>query len=233
MTDESYTDYTVQSINDRVVIPPIRGRIKVVWEAVMSRLMQQRKDLMKNGIYEAAVKILVKYGFEAMTMDRVAEEAGVAKGSLYNYFPNKLELLRFVHAKTVEPMHLRATEIVAANQPAADKLEAIFRMWSEHVGKHRGLFHFLFNEYAVQVLLKHEGETKQQDAIEKLAAVIEQGINEGVFRPVAARQYATLIFGAVREMCERLLASEEVFPVEEVVTVAMDFSLHGVARQGN
>jgi len=196
----------------------------------MARLMQQRKDLMKDGIYEAAVATLVEHGFEAMTMDRVANEAGVAKGSLYNYFPNKLELLRFVHDKTVGPLHERVATILGTDQPAVDKLRAIFRTWFQYISEHRGLFHFLFNEYAVHVLLKREGKTSQGNAIRNLTAVIEQGMAEGVFRPVDAGRYAVMLFGVVRETCERQINSHEPLPVDDMLDVAMDFFLHGVGQ---
>jgi len=54
----------------------------------MAQLAERRKELvtglMKDAIYAAAVEILTKQGVDGLTMDRVAETAGVAKGSLYN-----------------------------------------------------------------------------------------------------------------------------------------------------
>lgn len=194
----------------------------------MTRLMQQRKDLMKNSIYEAAVAVLVERGFEATTMDRVAEEAGVAKGSVYNYFPNKVALLQFVHDKTVEPARARVAGIVASDRPAVWKLRASLRAWFQYISEHRGLFHFLFSEYAVHGLLKHERATTHDDAIESLTQVIEQGVAEGVFRPVDVKRYATMLFGGVREACERQLAAEAPFIVDEMLDVALDFFLHGL-----
>src|SRR5258706_12398395 len=43
-------------------------------------------------ILEAARKIFAKKGYEAATVDDVAEAAGVAKGTLYLYFRSKREL---------------------------------------------------------------------------------------------------------------------------------------------
>ncbi len=86
----------------------------------MSRLVEQRKNLMKEGIYEAAVAVLIRDGLEATTMERVAEEAGVAKGSLYNYFENKTDLLEFVHERTIEPLRQGVREAIEERrrQPA-------------------------------------------------------------------------------------------------------------------
>src|SRR5229473_3440185 len=43
-------------------------------------------------ILEAARKIFAKKGYEAATVDDVAEAAGVAKGTLYLYFRSKREI---------------------------------------------------------------------------------------------------------------------------------------------
>ncbi|WP_394825474.1 TetR/AcrR family transcriptional regulator [Pendulispora albinea] len=45
------------------------------------------------GILEAAVRVLKRDGVDQFTTVRVAEEAGVSVGSLYQYFPNREALL--------------------------------------------------------------------------------------------------------------------------------------------
>ena len=56
----------------------------------MPKLSATRKELlttmMKEAIFEAATSVLCAHGVSGMTMDRVAAAAGLAKGSLYNYF---------------------------------------------------------------------------------------------------------------------------------------------------
>jgi len=51
------------------------------------------KNLKQRGIMEAAVRVMTKQGMEGFSMDDVAVEAGVSKGTLYNYFSTKEELL--------------------------------------------------------------------------------------------------------------------------------------------
>ncbi len=193
----------------------------------MTRLLAQRKDLMKNGIYEATVAILTRHGFDAMTMDRVADEAGVAKGSLYNYFPNKLKLLEFVYEKTIEPLRQGAVVILEAELPAVRKLESLIKVWYEHLGEHRGLFNFLFNDYTVLKLLESR-ETGRKSAIRDLAKIIEQGVAEHNFRQVDPNQAAVLLFGIVREMADQQLATNEAWPINDMTNIVMDFTLVGL-----
>ncbi len=60
--------------------------------------------MMRDAVYEGAVAVLTQYGLNGTTMDRVAEAAGMAKGSLYNRFRSKRDLLEFVHERAVAPM---------------------------------------------------------------------------------------------------------------------------------
>jgi AcrR family transcriptional regulator len=51
--------------------------------------IQGRSKATVEAILRAAAHILVRTGYEATTTNRVAVEAGVSIGSLYQYFPNK------------------------------------------------------------------------------------------------------------------------------------------------
>ncbi len=44
-------------------------------------------------IREAAVSLIARHGYEAVTMRQLGEEVGVQAAALYRYFPNKEELL--------------------------------------------------------------------------------------------------------------------------------------------
>jgi AcrR family transcriptional regulator len=54
---------------------------------------QARSSELVRAILEAAVRVLEREGAARFTTVRVAEEAGVSVGSLYQYFPNKEALL--------------------------------------------------------------------------------------------------------------------------------------------
>ena len=55
--------------------------------------MQARSAELVAAILEAAVRVLERDGARRFTTVRVAEEAGVSVGSLYQYFPNKEAIL--------------------------------------------------------------------------------------------------------------------------------------------
>ncbi len=199
----------------------------------MTDLAERRKELldsmMKEAIYQGAVAVLTEHGLKGATMDRVAAAAGMAKGSLYNHFRDKHELLRFVYDRALAPMHEALDEIVRSALPAPKKLEAISRLWREYLAKHHAVFEFFVNDHAAQALLRGSEQTARTLGIKQIATIIEQGIEEGAFRRVDALAVAEMFVGAAIGMVEQEFASGVPRPVDEAVETLMGVFLHGLS----
>jgi AcrR family transcriptional regulator len=63
----------------------------------MAPTRQERKEgitrMRRRQILDAALKVFSKKGFAEANITEIAQEAGVAEGTIYNYFPSKRELL--------------------------------------------------------------------------------------------------------------------------------------------
>lgn len=86
-------DYSYLSIR----IP--RGEVVGVSPEFQPRKLpqQERSKLLRRRILDASVRVLRDEGALGFTTTRVADEAGVSVGSLYQYFPNKHALVMAVH----------------------------------------------------------------------------------------------------------------------------------------
>ncbi len=62
------------------------------------------KELKKESLMKIVVQVLSREGLHDTTMEIVAREAGVAKGTLYTYFRNKEDLVREAIDTTIAPM---------------------------------------------------------------------------------------------------------------------------------
>jgi len=201
----------------------------------MPRLTERRKvavdAAMRDGLFEAAVAVIAQYGSAGLTMDRLAIAARVAKGSVYNYFRSKRGLLQFVYQKAYEPINAQVHEIAASSQTARGKLEAMARMYFEHVTQDRQLFDFLLNDASVRGLLKTEQDSLQSQVIGVLAEILEQGVAAHEFRPLDATRVAEMILGAIRQLAECELAGSEPRSAEEIVDALSPVFLEGVSRR--
>jgi AcrR family transcriptional regulator len=80
----------------------------------------------REDIIEAALKLLRKHGFGALSQPRIAAEAGVRQGHLTYYFPSRAELLLAVADRSCEvllaPLHERARRGELTPDEIADRL---------------------------------------------------------------------------------------------------------------
>jgi len=53
---------------------------------------RSKKEIKRESIIQAAIEVFSKKGFQASTISEIAERAGVADGSIYQYFKNKEDL---------------------------------------------------------------------------------------------------------------------------------------------
>ena len=66
---------------------------------------QRRASATVEAILTATARILVRDGFERASTNRIADEAGVSVGSLYQYFPNKEALVAVLMERHVREMY--------------------------------------------------------------------------------------------------------------------------------
>ena len=62
----------------------------------------------KTEILEAATKSFTSFGYKATTVEQVAKIANVGKGTVYNFFENKQQLLQFVVKNLIDEMQAEA-----------------------------------------------------------------------------------------------------------------------------
>lgn len=198
----------------------------------MQSLAEKCRELavsaMKDGISQAALEVLKQHGYEGLTMDRVAELAGVAKGSIYHYFRNKQALVTHMFEQIIAPAVERSEQIMAQATPALEKLQAMVKMWLEYFSQHRSLFDFLFREPAVRELCFASQRTKNITAVERFSTILRQGMAEGIFRPVIPEFVAEMIIGAIQFTIERQLETGESRPLEQSLIRILDVFLHGI-----
>jgi AcrR family transcriptional regulator len=94
-------------------------------DAVIS-LRDRQRQLREEAILETANRLLSEKGYQGMTMDDLANRVGIAKGSLYQHFRSKDEL---VGVALVAFMNRISDHIstLPPSQPAIERLKLTFR----------------------------------------------------------------------------------------------------------
>lgn len=79
----------------------------------------------RQRILEAAMRLFARYGFEGVGMQRIADEVGLHKSSLFHHYRGKLELAAEVFNAAVEPVVELMRPLLDQDPPTIDGLLAV------------------------------------------------------------------------------------------------------------
>lgn len=65
-------------------------------------LKQQLQEVRRNHIIDAAIDVIAEHGFQQTTIKQIAKQAGIADGTIYNYFDNKDAIMTAIVARITE-----------------------------------------------------------------------------------------------------------------------------------
>ena len=86
-------------------------------------------------ILDAGARLFVERGFAATTLADIADEVGLARSSLYRYFPDKEHILLRWFARESAPLAARSTEILDADRPPLDRIDAWVDLQLDYVAE--------------------------------------------------------------------------------------------------
>ncbi len=139
----------------------------------------------EKSIRKAAIALIAKHGFEAMTLRDLAELVGLQPGSIYRYIASKDQLLIDIMAEHMEAL-IAAWH--ASNRPHADPRSRVESFVEFHIR-----YHFERQKEVVIANLELRSLTSDarhaavalRKAYEKeLRQIIDAGIAQGLFQPI-------------------------------------------------
>jgi AcrR family transcriptional regulator len=92
------------------------------------------------GILDAARHAFAAHGFEKASVEEIARRAGVAKGTVYLYYPSKLAVYRAALRDGLAALLEELRRNVGRAQGVRDKLGAFLRTKAEFLEGHREFF---------------------------------------------------------------------------------------------
>src|SRR5215831_15167776 len=97
---------------------------------------QQRSRATVDALIEATARILVREGFDKASTNRIAEQAGVSVGSLYQYYPSKEALVAAVIERHNRDL-MQVVRAALADIAALTLEQAIRRIVTAAIDAHR------------------------------------------------------------------------------------------------
>lgn len=185
----------------------------------------------RRQILDAAVRVFARSGYHGSRVGDIAEEAGVAHGLLYHYFPSKEAVLQTIFRENWGALIERFRAVEAADEPAPEKLEGIAKILLRTWRNDPDLVTVMVREVARSQQLQGQVE-EVREAFVIVQRVIEEGQAAGAFRPdLDARLASWVVYGGLEEVLTgwvlgQLPAGED--EVAKAERTAVDLALRGL-----
>lgn len=202
----------------------------------MPRRVNPLKEKREGQIKEAALKLFSQKGFHNTTVTEISEAAGLGKGTIYWYWRSKEELAFSLLEDMLSAFLRLLGEAVGWEGTFREKFDrlleeviALYRVEKEHcrlLWKFRADRHYIFDqEYVHKVTSYYLGMRKA------IAALVEQGMEEGVIRRTDADKLALAMLGAAEGLELEWLENEEYFDIGEGLRLVFGALLDGLGAE--
>jgi AcrR family transcriptional regulator len=187
------------------------------------KLSNKKTLLKKEQILSAAIDIVKKRGFSGATMEEIAAELLMTKGSLYYYFKNKSDLMYQCHNFVLSQATEELEEILAKGGPVKEVLRKMIEKHIHYAIEEKETFNLImepkryFNKEQLELVLKlrnyYEGLFDE---------IIQRGLKSGDFHaedPAIARM---IILGAMNWI-QQWYRVDGRLSKEEIVKIYYDY----------
>ncbi len=202
---------------------------------------EREREGRKLAILEAAKVVFFSKGFQSATMDQIAQEAELSKGTVYAYFANKEDLYVTILLEGLGLLYERFQRSVDGKSDWEAKLRSIGWAYYEFFRENRSFYNILFLMQHGEITSRVSEEVsvacfeKGLACLKVLSKAVEQGIQEGKAQACEPMKTAVLLWGTLNGIL--LLFEEEehrrLIPdsLEDLIGSAMDLVLNGLRNQ--
>lgn len=115
-------------------------------EPLRSGRREQAKLERRERIYEAALSLFREQGYEGTTVDQITRQAGLAKGTFFNYFPTKDAVLRYLGAREIGRLGSSLSTNGNGRGTAIGKLKRLMAALAANLEEDRALVSLIFRK---------------------------------------------------------------------------------------
>jgi AcrR family transcriptional regulator len=178
-------------------------------------------DRVAAAILDAAADLLAEGG-EPPTMSEVAEAAGVARATLYRYFPTREQLLQALTAAAIDATATRLAEADLDRVPVAEGIARVARVVAAAGSKYAAL--------VSQFGPGNAARGEQEQIMTMIEGLLRRGVDDGTFRDDISASELGFLLGGLLETAARLAAGHQ-SGVEKAAALVTSVFLHGTGNR--
>ena len=185
-------------------------------------------------ILDAATVVFARSGVHQSSMDDIAREVGLSKGSLYVYFESKDDIIAAIQERLLNVDLDALQSILAAPGPASRRLLLLTRRMAQEVERMSPMLSITYELYAVAV--RSESVRKAYEDYFKahreiLADLIHQGIKGGEFRDTDVQEAAIAVMAVYQGLILLSAMDPQVVKWERASKLAVSLLITGLRHR--
>ncbi len=199
-------------------------------------LREKVRGLVRDQILDAAAAIFAQDGLQAAKMEEIASRAGVAVGTVYNYFADRQALLAAVMDERTRLLadRLKAIERTSRGQPFGERLEVFLRELLGFFDAQRALYSVLIQaecspSHSNRIAWAHR-DGPFSEIYRQAERLIETGRRERVLRDEEPGFLGAMLVGMVRTMAIRALLDAKTPTLSDRLRQISELFLRGASR---
>lgn len=161
----------------------------------------------RSALLRAAVRVFGTRGFDCATMEQIAQEANVAKGTTYLYYRSKQSVYDAALRSGLAELEARTGAAIDRASNLHNAISAFMTARAEYFVEHRDFFRMYVLEMARQVTSVKPRASEFQTMVDRQTARLEQAVASaaarGEIRRVDATATAVAIFDLTRGLVSR------------------------------
>lgn len=190
-------------------------------------MKEQVKDK-RTAILEAALKLFTERGFHGTSTAQISKDAGVATGTLFNYFPTKEYLINSLYFDVKGDLSYAMGKDIEAESTFQDKLRKIWvnliRWGVDNQDEFLFVGQFCSSPYITK--FTHDEVMKEYVFLHKL---VDEGIREGEIRDFSAELTIAMFYQSSRTVVNFILDSDSSLDENKVLEDGFQIILRGLA----
>lgn len=188
----------------------------------MTTRKEREKEARRTQILDAAARVFSNKSYLEATLDEVAAEAELAKGTLYLYFKNKQDLFVSLMHRGHEQILGTVRELSTQEKSLEEFIRYSIEMFLAKIYQHRYLIRLIMTAGAHLPeqdcsRIMQAWQRQKDETTEKFSRILSQFPETGHLTTEERHSAASLILGAVRLLFSESHFSEEVkIPQKEI-----------------
>ena len=187
----------------------------------------------KNLIFESAIKIFSESGYRGATMDDIAANAGLAKGTLYYHFTSKEEIFNFIVEEGLKILQNQVIEVQEMNIGPIEKLIKICKIQLTFLYGYTDFFKVVMSQLWGNESRQDELRQKIRTYINEIEiniknAMADNQIQKGDTELIAFQFFGSLCSSAIYESIHI-----EKISLDNIIDSTIKFTLMGIGIDTN